>query len=232
MSTLEYQSGESERAIGDPLQPFHGLFVPGIRFESGHSVWLFDFETTPTPLNGYCEVWLVTPDGERILFVESEAVGEEVSRYHDFDRITTADIDRAWSGRDELHLAVTAVDDTELVLDVELTQTPRSRIVSAMSRLTPTPVARSGLGGWMTNMSLNEFLGLGGLKAAGRTETGKRYHGEPERIALVKDATATLDGDDLGPVVSPSEAVTFGDIPLTDRPVFFFGDLNMEYAVN
>lgn len=232
MSTVNRQSEAREQSTDETLQPFHGLFVPGIRFESGHSVWLLDFETTPTPLGGYCEVWLVTPDGERILFVESETVGREVSQYHDFDRISTANIDRTWTGRDDLHLVVDTADGTELALDVELTATPRSRMVGAMSRLTPTPVARSDFGLWMTNQSLDKVLGLGGLKAAGRTETGKRYHGEPERIALVKDATATLNGDDLGSVVAPPESIAFGDIHLTNRPVFFFGDLNMEYAAN
>ena len=228
MATASRQSGGREQSAGS-LQPFHGLFVPGIAFESGHSIWLYDFVTTPTPEGGYDEIWLVMPDGERILLVEREAIGAEVARYHEFDRTVLANVEWTWTGRDDLHLDVDTTDGTELALDVELDSTPAARTMGAMSRLTPAVVGRSTLGLWMTNASLNGLLGLGGLRAAGHTETGRRYRGEPDRIALTAAVSATLDGADLGSVVTSSEPVTFGDIRLTARPVFFFGDLYMEY---
>lgn len=231
MATTNRQVGRSGRVIGERLQPFHGLFVPGIGFESGHSIWLFDFDATPTGLGGYAEVWVVTPDDERILFVESEAVGREVGRYHEFDRTVIAAMDWAGTTRGEVHLAVSATDGTELRLDVALAATAATRMVGTMGRMTPPVVGRSAPGRWMANVSLNTLLGLGGLQTAGRTETGKRYRGEPVRIMLATAAMATLNGVDLGTLATPTRPVAFGDIRLTDRAVFFFGDLYMESPI-
>ncbi|MDL5363735.1 hypothetical protein [Halalkalicoccus sp. NIPERK01] len=211
------------------LEPFHGIQVPGVCFESGHCVWLLRFTETPTDLPSYTEVWLITPDGGTTLFVDPEEAAATVEEYHAFDEVRGAEIDVALP--DQETIRVTVAGDTDLEFDLTHELTPRARALSAMLNATPERVARSRIGAAVGTATLNTLLPANGLRVAGTTDTGRRYRNEPVRVTLGTDASATLDGEDLGGLAPPTRPIAFGDLHVPDRPVVTFGDLFLEYPV-
>lgn len=213
-------------APAESLDAFSGWFVPGLCFESGHSIWLYDFTATPTPFGPYREVWVVHPDGERVLYVEPEVASVAVAKYHTFDRLLGGDM--VWMWNDErLTLSVVGEDGSTLELRVDFVETPTTRLLAFADRAMPTVVSRT-VGPTLRNLGLNGLLRLGGLQTAGLTETGRRYRGEADRILLGHDAEATLSGEGLGRLVAPTRPIRFGDVRVTRRPTFFHGDLWLE----
>ncbi|WP_254536922.1 hypothetical protein [Halomarina litorea] len=229
VSTASTAGTTSTAAGTTSLRPFTGLSLPGVCFESGHCVWLLDFESTPTPYGGYTEVWVIGPDGDRTLYVSEEEAIDTVCEYHDFDATHAAEV-TVERDDERLTLSTTGEDGTRLDCSLAFESTPATRLLGAVARATPSAIARSGVGRAVSTFSLNALLGLGGLPVGGRTETGREYFAAADRMYLVGDATATLDGTDLGGVVRPPERIAFGDIVTTDRPVAFVGDLFLEYA--
>lgn len=226
--TASHASPDASTDAAADLRPFSGLSLPGVCFESGHCLWLLDFESTPTPHGGYTEVWVLDPDGTRRLYVSEGAAIDTVCEFHDFDATHAAEmtVERTDEG---LSLSMAAADGTRLDWSLAFEATPATRLLGVVSRLTPDAVARSSVGRAVSTVSLNTLLGLGGLPVGGHTETGRAYFAAADRLYRVGDATATLDGVDLGGVVAPRERIAFGDIVTTDRPVAFVGDLFLEY---
>jgi len=206
------------------LQPFRGLFVPPLTFESGHAVMLVDFAKTPTATTAYSEVWVVGPDDERTLFLDHPEAVEDVRRYHVVDRLVPATMRWSWDG--EGHLAVEGRgDDRRFDLTLTVTPTVRTRLLTLANRLTPDRVARSRIGVGLSTLSLRALVDVNGLRVAGRTDTGAPYRTDAERITRITDATAHLDGVDLGALVDPRPPVAFGDIVAPDDPIVVHGTL-------
>lgn len=61
-------------------------------------------------------------------------------------------------------------------------------------------------------------------KVAGRTEIGESYRFEADRIAVVTEATATLDGDDIGSATAPDHSIEFGDVTIGNVPLYMRAD--------
>jgi hypothetical protein len=94
--------------------------------------------------------------------------------------------------------------------------------------LTPGVILQSRLGTTISTVSLNLLLDANGLKVAGRTETDRRYRLDAERLQQITDATATLDGRDLGAVSHPNRPIEFGDAKTTGVPLYALGTLQLE----
>lgn len=210
------------------LQPFPGRYIPGVCFESGHCVWLLDFISTPTRFDSYVELWLVTPDGERVLYTDPGAAADEVMMYHDFDRTEVASIthDIAQSGR--VKVSMEAADGTSLETRVSLGQTLGTRVLNMVIALTPQSILRSRPGTTVSTALLNLLVDANGLKVAGQTETGRAYRLDAERIRLIQDAVATLDGTDLGALQPPQQPIEFGDAKTTGDALYVSGTLHLE----
>lgn len=227
MATDQRSSGTRRhtRREDAPLQPFHGLSSPGLCFASGYCVWLFRWTSTPTFLDAYESVWVVTPDGERRLYVDPVDAGPLIETYHEFDRTVGATI--AWDRADEDAVAVQVEgeDGTSLELRAELVASPRTRLVTTITALTPDPVLRTAIGEATSNLVFGRVLDTNGLQIVGTTETGEPYRVEANTLRLVEDASATLDGEELGELCPPDRQIEFGDAAAPNEPFVSFGDL-------
>lgn len=207
------------------LQRFHGWFSPGICFDSGHCIWVFKWEHTPTSLGAYSDVWVITPDGDRLLYADPPEAGPFVEKYHDFHRTYGASItwDRVDDDAVEFHLD--GDDDTTLEFRAELGASPATRVLTAISRLTPRAVLRTSIGQTLSNLSLASLMDVNGLKVAGTTETREPYRFEADRLRAIETAAATLNGEDLGAVGPPDRPIEFGDAKTPAEPFFTVADL-------
>lgn len=212
------------------LRPFRGFLTPGLYFSSGYCLWLLNFSSTPTDLGAYSEIWLITPEDKRILYVDPEAAGPIVGIFHDFHEVVGASVTWEWPDSDTLHVGMKATDGTTLDLRVSLGSSLGTSILNAVLRITPRALMRTSPMVAISEISLNLLLGLGGLKIAGRTEKDKAYLNEADRLAVVKEASARLNDEDLGKLARPSKPILFGDAKVPNRAFFSFGTLNLEYT--
>lgn len=209
------------------LGAFTGNFIPGLCFESGHCIWLLEFTSTPTRFDSYTELWIITPDGKRILYTDPEAATEEVLKYHDFDRTNGASI-TCDTSHSQISVTMEATDGTSLELTASASQTFGTRVLNTVIALTPAVILQSRMGTTISTLSLNLLLDANGLKVAGRTETDRRYRLDAERIQQITDASVTLDGSDLGALDSPTRPIEFGDAKTTADALYVPGTLNLE----
>lgn len=218
----------TDRPIDGTLQPFPGYFVPGVCFRTGHCFWLLEFTSSPTEFDSYTELWLITPDGERVLYTDPEEATQEVLQYHDFDRTAGANVSVERPDSESVVVSLEGNDGTELDLELSLGQTLGTRILNTVISLTPQPLLRSRFGAAVSTFSLNLLLDGNGMKVAGRTETGRRYRLDAERLLSVTDASATLNATDLGAHRAPTQPIEFGDAKTTADAVYIPGELYLE----
>lgn len=230
MASAESSTTGDEQATAQhtgTLGAFTGNFVPGLCFESGHCIWLLEFTSTPTRFDSYTELWIITPDGKRILYTDPEAATEEVLKYHDFGRTNGASI-TCDTSRGQIGVTMEATDGTSLELTASASQTLETRVLNGVIALTPAVVLQSSVGTAISTLSLNLLLDANGLKVAGRTETDRRYRLDAERMRQITDASATLDGRDLGTISPPDRLIEFGDAKTTADALYVPGTLHLE----
>jgi hypothetical protein len=214
-----------------PLRPYRGFFSPGLYFTSGHAMRLYNFTSAPTEVAAFFQLWLMTPEDKQVLYVDPEAAGGIVATwYYFFDETFSASISWEWRDGDTLHTHMEAVDGTIFDLHMGLGSSLATGLLNTIVKITPQPLMRTRPMLAISDASFNLLLGLGGVHIAGKTETGKTYRTEADRLALVKHASATLDGEDLGPLTPPPEPLFFGPSRVADRPIFAFGTVYLEDA--
>ena len=207
------------------LRQFRGTFVPGLFFESGHCLWYVEFTSTPTEVGPYTELLLLEPDGGRALYADPEAATELALRYHAFDRAHGASISGERPSSDALAVTIEGQDGTALDFEITFGTSARTRAMNVMSTLLPGALVRTNIGATLGSMALDLVVGTNGAKIAGRTETGARYRFEADEVRQVTEASASLDGVDLGERVPPTRSIDFGDVAVTDRPLSMAGDI-------
>ena len=223
MSTRQRPSvdGDREDEPRERLRPFGGYLCPGLYFSSGYALWLFEFTETPLDVGPYREVWLVTPTGRRYLWVDDPTARPVATRFHEFDVVNHAEVQWTWT-EETLRVVVDAADLSTLEVDLEFETTVGVHLVNLLLALTPNWFRRTRPGMAAADLHL-KLLGLGGLESAGRTETGTRYCGVVDRVAVVTGGSACLNEVDLGTVTAPSAPVPFGDVTVPQRPVVALG---------
>lgn len=229
---MNQHNTEQQRASDVPtrssFRPFRGLVVPGIAFESGHVVWLFRYDETPH--GRYSCVWIEAPDGELTLYADPAEATAYPRAYHEFDRSVGASIEWLAADRDRLDVAMEGEDGTTLALDAALERTLGTRLMETLGTLVPEPIRRSRAGAAVSSLTLNTLVDAGGLRLRGRTETGARYWGDADALRTVREASATLDGVDLGRRVPGNSTHDFGDVRTAREPYAVFGALHLEYT--
>lgn len=209
----------------DRLEPFHGVLSPGLSFSSGHSILPHTYSSTPLPLAAHNELWLVTPTGDRRLYVDPSEAAPYLETYHRFDRTVGASIDWSRSTDDRVDVRVAADDGTAIDVSADLGDSIATRLLTRLSGVTPSRLLKTAVGSWISNLSFQGLLETNGLQIAGQTETGEPYRVEADTLRTVESATATLDGDDLGALRIPYRRVAFGDHVIPDDALLVAGDL-------
>ena len=213
------------RERDEALRPFRGFLTPGICFASGHCIWLLQFSSTPTAIEAYDEIWVITPDRERILYVDPTEAGPYVETYHEFDRVIGATITWSEAGTDGVEMHLEAEDGTTLDLRADLGASTGTRLLTAITSLTPQPVLRTSIGGAISNLTFDLLMDSNGLKVVGKTDTREPYRVEADSLRVITSAAATLNDEDLGAVQPPTRSIEFGDAIVPNEPFFVFGDL-------
>lgn len=190
------------------LQPFEGRILLGVNFESGHSLWLYDFERTPTEYGGYREFWVVEPDDTRVLYYDTEGAEEEIEAFHDWERSVLANMTWEWTA-DRIDITVDGEDGQSIELEGTIGNSAMSRMLSLMQRYLPRPLHKRMFGR--------------------HTETGTFGQLDTPMVRVVSEASARIDGTSLGSVHTPEEPVSFGEIESFDNPYVFEGSLLLEY---
>lgn len=222
---------ESDTTVREPrteartLEPFHGFLSPGICFSSGYCIWLLHMAETPTPIGTYEEVWVITPEGRRILYVDPVKARPYVETYHNFDNVVGGTITWNRATEDELVLHLDADDDTTLDLEATLKPSTGTRLLQVVSTLTPTPLLRRSLGESISNYLFGLLMDANGLKVAGRTDKQEPYRVEAETLRVVTNASAVLNEEDLGELQPPGRSIGVGDAIVPNEAFVSFGDL-------
>lgn len=212
------------------LHPFSGFLVPGMCFTSGHCVWLLNMESTPTPIGSYKEVWVITPDDERILYVDPVDAGPYVELYHNFDQIVGADITWELADTSGITAKMNADDGTTLFIQASLGSSTGTRLLNAITTMTPQPVLRTTIGKWVSNFSFGVLMDANGSKVAGITDGNEPYRLEAETLRVITEASVTLNEADLGTISQPDGRIEFGDAVVPNEPFVSFGDLFLPFA--
>lgn len=226
MATGKQRSG----AVGDgqknkSIQPFTGVLSPGICFTSGHCFCLYKWWETPTSLEEYESLWLITPEGERRLYGDRPEAVTFVQKYHGFDRTSEADI--RWNELDNEYMecSLEGDDGTSVELQLDLGSNFGSRLLNGITTLTPKKILRTSVGEEISNLTFSLLMDSNGLKVAGITDTREPYRVESDSIRVVTDGSAQVNGENCGQVSPPSRSVGWGDASVPNDPFVSFGEL-------
>ncbi|HEX4191137.1 MAG TPA: hypothetical protein VHZ06_09095 [Marmoricola sp.] len=204
----------------DGQEYVHGWGVFALPFSSGHVLALRVFADNSFR-RPYVAVWHRDPAGDWSIYVEGAPLDEACPRY--FGAVCThtanADIEvtQITPSTVQVRMADPALDWT-----LSTRAGPALRTANAVSRRLPAASWRPRAMVRMREL-LARALGAGRIELDGVMPSG--HHGRlmPEEMLLVDDATATLDGVDLGSPVRLEENPHIGGFPLPARGILVKG---------
>jgi hypothetical protein len=213
------------------LKAYHGYQSSLIPFSGGHYLYIASWDSTPTKYSSFSNIWVITPEDKRILFVDPPAAAEIVCLYHDFHEINGGSISLDWVSNGNLQMRCKSNDVAHhLSLDFNLFQTTSSRLLVALAGKPPTRFTISKPIVALSNFMLNLMVTKGGLTVFGKTETGQPfYNGAADRLMLIKAGSATMNGSDLGNVSRPTWPIEFGDATPAVQSVMKLGTLYIPF---
>jgi hypothetical protein len=213
------------------LKAYHGYQSSIVPFSGAYYLYVASWDSTPTSFSSFSDVWVVTPDDKRMLFADPPASSEIVCLYHDFHEVHGASISLDWVSESHLQIHCASLSGAnELNVELHLHETLPSRLLVALPVDRPTQLMVSKPVVAALNFLANLMVTKGGLTIFGRTETGQPFFvGSSERLMLVKHGSATMNGEDLGEVSSPTWPVEFGDAVPSVQPVIRLGTLHIPY---
>lgn len=197
-----------------------GWGVFGLPFDSGHVLALRVFpENDFAP---YRSIWHRDPGGRWAIYVDGPRVDTGCPRYYGraCDRTARARIRVEWTGSSSLRVTM---DDPQLEWSVTATETPLLRALNAMSaRLPvwtwhPAPLLRA------RELLARRVLGMGDLRLSGTMPSGHYGILMPQRMYLIEDSMAVLDGQNLGRPTRVAPNPRIGDVALPARGVLAVG---------
>ena len=197
-----------------------GWGVFGLPFDSGHVLALRVFPDND--FAPYRTIWHRDPQGRWAIYVDAPRVDTACPRYYGraCDRTARARIGIEWTGSASLRVTM---DTPSLEWSLTATDTPLLRALNAVStRLPlwtwrPAPLLRA------RELLARRVLGMGDLKLSGTMPSG--HHGilMPQRMYLIEDSTAVLDGNDLGRPTRAADNPRIGEVALPARGVLAVG---------
>jgi hypothetical protein len=197
-----------------------GWGVFGLPFDSGHVLALRVFpENDFAP---YRTIWHRDPGGRWAIYADAPRLDIACPRYYGraCDRTARARIGIEWTGSASLRVTL---DTPPLEWSLTATDTPLLRAVNALSaRLPvwtwrPAPLLRA------RELLARRVLGMGDLRLSGTMPSGHSGTLMPQRMYLIEDSTAVLDGNDLGRPTRAAHNPRIGDVALPARGVLAVG---------
>ena len=200
---------------------FSGYALMSLPFASGHVLGLRRFPVTSVG-PGYTSVWLRTPNGAWTIYTTIDAA-LSCPRYFG-SALESTSVHSIWVGwTDDASFTVLIDDDIGLHWDVTLSETGMTRMMSGMASALPESFWRSD--GFLTALGgvSGPSLRAGRIGMTGRTPNHQRFRARVRRMWVVTDSTASLDGEDLGPVAPLREQTRLGDFWMPQRGIFMLG---------
>jgi hypothetical protein len=213
------------------LHPFHGYQTSIIPLASNYYFYLASWDENPTPFPHFSNVWLITPDDRRILFSDPPASSEVVCIYHVFHEIYAASIAVDWITETQIQVQCKSADGAfDLDAKFDVRESLLSRLLVAMGSGPPTPFRTSRPIIALSNFLLDALVTKSGSMLLGRTETGQPYyHGETDNLFRIAGGSMVLNGEDIGPLTSPTWSLEFGDSVPFFKPVIKLGTLYLPF---
>ncbi|MGD1995018.1 MAG: hypothetical protein PVI59_17630 [Anaerolineae bacterium] len=115
------------------LRPFDGFFSPGLYFTSGHGMRLYNFTSTPRDVEAFFQIWMMTPAGKKILYVDPEGASAIISTWYTFDEVVGSSISWEWPDSDTLDVDVEADDGTTFDLRLVLGSSLATALLNTIS---------------------------------------------------------------------------------------------------
>lgn len=203
---------------------------PGYEYAKGWGVFAQPFATghvlalrvvRENDFGSYRTLWHRDPEGAWSIYVDGPRLDTACPRYYGAACNYTGfgRLDLEWLGPATLRVHLDSLD-----LDWVLTaaQTPMLRILNVVNDAFPPSTWRYPAM-VHTRERMARALGMGGLRLRGVMPSGHVGTLMPQRMYLINDTAATLNGMDLGPPTRLRDNPTIGDFPLPARGVLAIG---------
>ena len=209
--------------LGEAPRPGHeyvrGWGVFGLPFDSGHVLALRVFPQGS--FGPYRTLWHRDAETRWSIHADAEHVELACPRYYGpaCEYVGAARIDLAWTGPRTLHVTM---DEPALDWTLIAGRSPLMGLLNPLSAAMP-------LSSWRppalvrARERLAQALGMGRLQMSGVMPSGHSGLLMPQRMYLVDQSSAVLDGVDLGSPTRLPESPTIGGVPLPARGVLAIG---------
>ena len=220
----ELPSGSSER--------FAGYGVMGLPFRSGHLLAMRRIPASSVG-PGYSSVWHRNPFG-RWTFFQDAPPNVTCTRYFGaaVQEVVHAAIEIRWRTPRELTVTVVVGGEHRLEWRIRLTTSNATLLINSLATVLPDSCWRSHAFLAVVSRLIPPVLHTGMLRLSGVTPNGQRFAVNPLVTWLIPQATAILDGSDLGEVGAAPTQGRLGDFRIPQRGVFALGRAFFEPAVS
>lgn len=208
---------------------FAGYGVMGLPFRAGHLLAMRRFPASSIG-PGYRSVWHRDPE-ERWTFFQDAAPEVACTRYFGgaADEVVRASIDIDWSAADELSITVVG-GGHQLDWRMSLATSHATRLMNAVGLVLPDSWWRNQMFLAAISRLAPAILHTGRLRLTGVTPNGQHFIVNPSLTWLITEASATLDGLDLGdPGPAPRQG-KLGDFLVPQQGIFAIGRAFFEAA--
>jgi hypothetical protein len=191
----------------------------GQPFASGHVLGLRRW-TASSVGDQFTSIWHRDSDGTWH-FYESAQPQFACSRWfgHGVQESTVVDIDVSWHAPNVLHVTSPQLLDWTLTLD----SSPMTHLMSTVGRLLPLPAWRSSAMLKAMGSVASSTLGVGKVSMTGLTANGLSFDANPMHIWRVVDASATINGLNVGAPAPLPEQAHLGDFWIPQQGIFAMG---------
>lgn len=177
------------------LLPFKGFIIPGLHF-SDCSIWVLNWETSPTSINKMIEVWILWHNGKKTCYINPPEANIIFQKYHDFDEVIPSNINLSERG---LNISVEVEVDKSIILSLELSR-------------------RQTIKYSLLNVIL-KYGNKGRIVEKGRTEIGMYYKNIPQKINSLSILKAILNNKELDLIKYPPIKYSLGDGKSSKAPI-------------
>lgn len=220
--------GMNRGVIGSPWEQHEtvrGFAVMSLPFESGYV--LASREIPQSDFGPYSTIWIRRPDGRWSLHVDGPMLEVACPRYWGPAAMESrfASINLDWTGPNQLQVTM---DQPALEWTFNVSRGALLATMNAINTAVPLwtwrPRALMAIREWLADHLLN----VGKVDLSGRLPSGMNAAMAPKRVYRIRNATARLDGVDLGAPARASEPPHFGDFKLPSSPLFAIGEAHVQ----